>query len=273
MEQVTKAEVLAATRAVDDAWPLPAGMEVVETDDYVLLCQSLHLTSPTSGRVQVRIRSQRPFSEIRRNVEQLARGWGTDEVSWWAEGDVVQAVDDELRAANAHLLVSQVVMARRLGGVDADAWLAGAGPPGVKAEIVDDEEAFEALVRVETAGWGRRPPSPQDLAGEWQQLRADLASSSAFALLGSSDEMPAAVGHCRLFGSIVRLYGAVTLPEFRRRGLYGSVLAARCRIGRVHGATLAVTKARAGTSEPILARVGFGSFGVERCWSLPVTTN
>jgi hypothetical protein len=270
MERWTPAEVAAAATAVDDAWPLPTDMEAVQTDDCLVLCRPVHLSSPTSGRVQVWINSLRPFSEIRPEVEQLAREWGADEVSWWVEGEVGQAVDEALRFAGAHLTVIQLVMARPLGGVDADAWLAGGYPPGVGAEVVADETAFQALTGVETAGWGRVAPSPGVLVEEWERLRADLVSSSAFALLATTDGTPAAVGRCRLFASVVRLFGAVTLPEFRRRGLYSSVVAARCRLGRVHGATLALTKARPATSAPILKQAGFRSYWTERCWRLHV---
>jgi hypothetical protein len=220
--------------------------------------------------VQVWINSLRPFSKIRPEVEQLAREWEADEVSWWVEGEVGQAVDEALRSAGAHLAVTQLLMARPLDGVDADAWLAGGYPPGVEAEVVADEAAFQALTGVETAGWGRVPPPPGVLVEEWERLRADLESSSAFALLATTDGTPAAVGRFRLFGSVVRLFGAVTLPEFRRRGLYSSVLAARCRLGRVHGATLALTKGRPATSEPILKQAGFRSYRAERCWTLHV---
>ncbi len=161
-------------------------------------------------------------------------------------------------------------MARSLVDGEADAWLADADAPGVATTVVSDEAAFRALTQVETAGWGRVPPSPAVLAEGWERLRADVASSAAFALLATMDGPPASVGRCRLFGSVVRLFGAVTLPSFRRRGLYRSVLAARCRLGRAEGATLALTKARSATSAPVLERVGFRSYGAERCWRLQV---
>jgi FR47-like protein len=114
------------------------------------------------------------------------------------------------------------------------------------------------------------PPTPEVLVGEWGRLQSDLGSSSAFALVATKNGTPASVGRCRLFDSVVRLFGAVTLPEFRRRGLYISVVAARCRLGRNHGATLALTKARPATSAPILERAGFRSYQTERCWRLHV---
>ena len=60
----------------------------------------------------------------------------------------------------------------------------------------------------------------------------------------------------------------VTLPAFRGRGLYRSLLAARCKLARANGATLALTKGRVETSAPILERAGFRSYAVEQCWRL-----
>lgn len=267
----TEAEVLAASRAVDDAWPLPSNIEVVQTEDWLVLCRPVHLASPTSGRVQAWINSQRPLWEMRPEVERLAQAWGADEVWWWADGEVGPATSESLRSAGASLAVSELVMARPLTGADADAWLAGDDPPGVTTRVVADEEAFEALVGVETEGWGRPSSSADVLIEDWGRLQADLGSSSAFALLGTVNGMPASVARCGLFDPVVRLFGAVTLPAFRRRGLYRSLVAPRCRLGRANGATLALTKARPATSAPILERVGFRSYGIEQCWRLHVS--
>ena len=267
MKGWTKAEVLAASRALDEAW-LPAGIEAVRTEDYLLLCRPAHLTSPGSSRVQASIKSPRPFCEIRPEVERRARAWGAEEVLWRAEGDIGPAANESLRCAGASLALTERVMARSLDGSDADAWLAGGNPPGVATNFVTDEETFDALVTVETTGWGW-PPRPADvLAEDWTNLRADLESSSKFALVATVNGTPASVARCVVNDSIVRLFGAVTLPAFHRRGLYRSLLAARCRLGRANGATLALTKGNLKTSAPILERIGFRSYAVEQCWRL-----
>ena len=53
----------------------------------------------------------------------------------------------------------------------------------------------------------------------WVSLRADLESSSKFALLATVNGTPASVARLALSESVVRLFGAVTLPAFRGRGL------------------------------------------------------
>ena len=75
----------------------------------------------------------------------------------------------------------------------------------------------------------------------------------------------------RLYDDVARLAGSVTLPAFRRHGLYRALLRARCRIGADRNATLALTKARPGTSAPILERNGFTRYAEERYWRLPLT--
>lgn len=268
MERWTPPEVLAAAKAVDGAWPLPSGIETVQTDDYSVLFRPGHLTSPTSGRVQAWVNSPRLFSEIRPEVEHLARERGEEEVWWWTGDPGGSAVEEDLRSVGAHLVVTQLVMARPLGRADADAWLDGGEPPGVETAVVADAATFRALTDVETTALRRLPAPPEVLSEEWSQLQADLVSSSAFALLASLDGTPASVGRCRLSGSVLCLCGAATLPAFRRRGLYSSVLVARCRLGRANGATLALTKARQTTSAPILERAGFRSYRAEHCWRL-----
>jgi len=55
------------------------------------------------------------------------------------------------------------------------------------------------------------------------------------------------------------LTGGVVLPEFRGRGVYRALVAARLRDAAASGVGLATTHARVATSAPILARVGFAT--------------
>ena len=89
-------------------------------------------------------------------------------------------------------------------------------------------------------------------------------------MLARVDGEPASSGGCTLDGEVAKLWGAVTLPEFRRRGGYRAVLAERLRLARDHGATLALVKGRVETSAPILARAGFTDYGEERCYWLSI---
>jgi hypothetical protein len=152
MEGWTSSDVLDAARAVGAAWAVPANTGVVENADYLVRCLPEHLISPTSGRVQAWVNSQRPFSEIRPEVEHLAMEWGADEVSWWVDVEVGPTIDQALRSSGANLTVTSLLLARTLDGVDADAWLVRRDPPGVTTTVVDDEASFRAVTDVETAG-------------------------------------------------------------------------------------------------------------------------
>lgn len=62
----------------------------------------------------------------------------------------------------------------------------------------------------------------------------------------------------------VRLWGAGTLTEHRRRGAYRVLVVERCRFAHALGATLALTKANTATSAPLLQNAGFRPVASER---------
>ena len=68
----------------------------------------------------------------------------------------------------------------------------------------------------------------------------------------------------------VRLWGAGTLPEHRRRGAYRALVVERCRFAHTLGATLALTKANTATSAPLLQNAGFRRAGSERRHQLQI---
>ena len=183
-------------------------------------------------------------------VERLAQAWGTDEVLWRAEGEIAAVANESLRSAGASLALTERVMARALPGTDVDAWLAGGNPSGVSTNLVADEETFEALVEVETTGWGWPPRSADVLVDDWVSLRADLESSSKFALLATVNGTPASVARLALSESVVRLGGAVDASRVPSRGLYRSLWRPAASSRQADGATLALTKGRVETSAP-----------------------
>ncbi|RNI18272.1 hypothetical protein EFY87_17895 [Flexivirga caeni] len=259
--------MLAASEAVDRAW-LPPNIDAVQTDDYLVICRPTHLTSTTSGRVHAWITSDRPFAEVRTEVERFARARGTHDVWWRAERRAEPDATESLRSAGATVVLTELVMARPLTEVDTHDQQNCGTPPGVSTNVVASKEEFTALARLEAEGWGRPAPTSDTMTQDWATLRAGLESSSEFAMLATVEGSPAAVARCAVFGSVVRLFGAVTIPAFRRRGLYRSLVTARCELGHAKGATMALTKARQETSAPILEGMGFRSYAFERCWRL-----
>lgn len=63
--------------------------------------------------------------------------------------------------------------------------------------------------------------------------------------------------------AVLKLWGGGTHPDYRSRGVYGSLTLARCKEGFRHGARYALVTARESTSVPILTRAGFRQIGSE----------
>ncbi|QIN82282.1 hypothetical protein GBA63_06165 [Rubrobacter tropicus] len=78
------------------------------------------------------------------------------------------------------------------------------------------------------------------------------------------EEEAIATAGAQVVGETVRLWGAGTLAEYRRRGAYGALVVERCRLAHALGATLALTKANEATSAPLLRNAGFRTIASER---------
>jgi GNAT superfamily N-acetyltransferase len=77
--------------------------------------------------------------------------------------------------------------------------------------------------------------------------------------LATFDGQPVATAAIALFERSAYLMSGVVLPEFRRRGVYRALVAARMRAARERGIGLVTCHAREQTSAPLLARMGFVS--------------
>jgi GNAT superfamily N-acetyltransferase len=113
-------------------------------------------------------------------------------------------------------------------------------PPPADVDLRDDPEAFvELAARV----FGRRHDLPK----------------SSVAVVAFVDGEPVSGGRVDLYEEnteFAGLFGGVTLPEFRRRGLYRATVARRAELAREHGFRWLYVDALP-TSRPILERLGF----------------
>jgi GNAT superfamily N-acetyltransferase len=125
-------------------------------------------------------------------------------------------------------------------------------PPGVTIEPVD-EHNLHAFTEVMARGW-EMDPAPL-LAFHRRIL--SLARERLPMQLARVDGEPAGAAAVSLQPRSAYLMGAVVLPELRGRGLYRALVASRLQHAGRHGCTLATSHARASTSHPILARLGF----------------
>ncbi len=269
MSSWTPRRVLDAAIAME--WRPDGAIEVL-ADDYRLIRYpdwALDSVFPAAQVTRSRAgRTGRPADEVIEEVAARVRRWGLHGVAWWVS-PATRPTDTEeaLRARGGKQIDAVQILARELDGGLPDLGV----PADVRVELVSDEGTFRAASMVAVRGWGRREPTSAALAREFTEVIRDLASWSSFRVVAMIGQQPASAGGCTLRGEVAKLWGAVTLREYRRRGSYRAVLAERLRLAREHGAELALVKGRVDTSGPILLRVGFADYGQERCYWLPIT--
>jgi hypothetical protein len=122
----------------------------------------------------------------------------------------------------------------------------------------DTRAYLQGLSKLEARG-GRKPPAP---GGDSIALRY-LATFQ-----GDGGEEVVATAGAEVAGATVRLWGAGTRAERRGRGAYRALVIERCRHAHALGATLALAKANAASSAPILRRAGFRLVATERRYAL-----
>ena len=107
-------------------------------------------------------------------------------------------------------------------------------------------------------GLERQPPEPDDDDARTLRFLAFVRDQRR-----GIEEVLATAG-AQLVDETVRLWGAGTLAEHRRRGAYRALVAERCRFAHARGATLALTKANTATSASLLRSAGFRPVASER---------
>jgi hypothetical protein len=276
----TRHRVLDAVAGME--WHPDGAIEVL-ADDYRLIRYPDWALDPTFPAAQVtRSQSSRPLAEVIEEVTGRVRRWGLPGVAWWVSA-ATRPPDTEavLRARGGVQIDTVSILARELDGGLPDL----AVPAEVRVELVADSRTFRAASMVTVRGWGREEPAAAAADREFRGALRDLAAWSSFRVVASvplpegrlpegplpgGGGQPVSTGGCTLRGEIAHLWGAVTLREHRRRGCYRAVLAERLRLARAHDATLALVKARAETSGPILLRAGFADCDTERCFWLSI---
>ena len=146
--------------------------------------------------------------------------------------------------------------------------------PGVTLREITTRDDYEVVEGLTRTIFDLPAPSAEVRVGLLEsyerQIRETGHSERFLALAG-----PRAAGAAGLTvkGAVALLWGSGVLPEFRGRGIYGALVAARCDSAALRGAEIAYTTARTGTSGPILKRHGFRVVGPIRVyeaeWSPP----
>jgi len=241
----------------------------ISTADYRLLRYPEWLLSPTLPVAQVIWSStSRPFAEVFDEIASAVRRWGLDAVHWWVTS-ATRPLDTEtyLLARGGVLSDSIQILARELSAETAQ----GVTSQDVQIELVCDERSLRAAMDVEIHGWGRSSLDEEEVGQRLAEVLQNLETATCFQFVAFIEGKPVSTGCCRIAGEVGRLYGAVTLPEFRLRGAYQAILSARLRQIRDLGATIALTRGRPLTSGRILTKSGFTVHGEERCYRLTVS--
>jgi GNAT superfamily N-acetyltransferase len=123
---------------------------------------------------------------------------------------------------------------------------------GVTVELVG-AETVDDFNRVMATGWGM---DPAPLAVLSHKLIAE-PERGHFLFMARHQGEPAGTATYANLGRSAYLMGAVVLPRYRGLGLYRALTEARLSHAAVRGLSLATCQARAETSAPILAHLGF----------------
>ncbi|MEE2039154.1 GNAT family N-acetyltransferase [Nocardiopsis sp. CT-R113] len=184
---------------------------------------------------------------VRQRDRFAARG---EAVEWKTHGhDRPEELVDRLRAAGFVPEERETVMVGRT-----DVIASGAPPDEVALLRVSEPDDMRRIAAMESRVWG----------GDWSWLGDDLIA------LVASDPDGVAVMVAEADGEVVSaawlvfrrgtefagLWGGSTLPEWRGKGIYRSLVAARARIAAARGVRYLQVDA-SGDSAPILRRLGF----------------
>ena len=162
---------------------------------------------------------------------------------------------ERLRAAGFRPEPPEALLVAELGGLSLDA----SPPPGVEVRPVVDEAGVAALVAVVDEAFG------DDHAGLGRTLLAQLGRRPATvaAVVAYAGGTPVAAGRVELpeGGEFAGLWGAGTVPAWRRRGVFRALVAHRAALASARGFRYLHVDASA-DSRPILRRLGFAELAI-----------
>jgi hypothetical protein len=135
--------------------------------------------------------------------------------------------------------------------------------PDISVEQVtgSDEAQIDDLMRIMAVGFHWTPEQVDERRQNIAvRLRHPAISAYNFTYLARLEGVPAGFGHMSLRAGVAHLGGAATLPEYRGRRIYPTVLRRRLEAARAKGYQLAVIEAGP-MSQPVVAKYGFKAHG------------
>lgn len=142
---------------------------------------------------------------------------------------------------------------------------------GVTVRAVTDTTTLVDCIRTCEAAFDKSPAdlAPERLADELFQLTRPAAQVHRFVAYDDATGRPMASGGLNVFPRlrVAFLWGGGTAPDFRHRGAYRAVVAARLERAARTGCAMVGIYAREGTSDPIMAALGFARHGTMVTWA------
>lgn len=134
-------------------------------------------------------------------------------------------------------------------------------PPGIDVRRFATADALADVAAVSLAAFGA---SFDELIAEFE-ARLPLGTLAFYLAYDGPQAVAAARLEMPRHGDFAGLYGGGTVPAYRRRGIYRSLVAARAREARARGYRYLNIEA-ASSSKPILERLGFTAVSVVSTW-------
>lgn len=253
---------LVRVAAANDAWVMaPAGSQIMETAEYRLVRLPERFPDPLALQW---VRSKRPAEAVLVDIVERAAEFGLPEAYIYSKLSAPDGFDVALLARGARMVDATDVLAMPL---PADVTMAE--PVGLQVQWRTTLEVARDANTVQTAVFGGSRASDDEVAALAAAARESVAVGAGGIMVGYLDAVPVAVGGLDLVDGVARLWGGGVLESHRGRGAYRALVAARLRYAIEHGATMALTQGRVATSSPILQRMGFTPYGLERHYRLP----
>lgn len=244
MQERTVAPSLLEIAEAPAAHIVPKHPGVVERDGYVFVP-----FRPDIGAAQLLRLAPEALPAARDDVRALARDRGLAAVGWWTSA------------------LSQPRDLGSLLGLELDETLAALAitstpPAGAEVEVREiatlADYAAAQDIDATVHGWPRA--DAEQHARQWERAR------ELFLLwLALENGRPVGMARCAVSAHALMLTGGSVLPEFRGRGIYRALVAARWQAAVARGLPALVTVANH-QSRPILERLGFDRLGEVEVW-------
>lgn len=146
-------------------------------------------------------------------------------------------------------------------------------PGDITVRRIDDGSLLYDAHVVSAEVFGTPMPSEEFRAAEADNMLKQVAlgeKREIFRYVAYDGQRPIGAGGFTYEDTVAKLWGGSVVESHRGRGVYRALLASRMDDAAAWGATLALVKARTGTSSPILRRAGFRAFGREYVYRVPL---